>query len=116
MTYGVPGGKEFGGMRMMLKVPSPVAKGNQAITDGTLARVMQNMIATIKPEAAYAVPVDGKRGGIYVFDLADPSLIPAISEPLFQELDAAVEFIPVMNMDDLMKGLAAAGQAAQGAR
>jgi hypothetical protein len=35
---------------------------------------------------------------------------------LFQELDAAVEFVPVMNMDDLMKGLAAAGQAAQGAR
>jgi hypothetical protein len=111
-----PKGKEFGGMRMMLKVSVPVAKGNQAITDGTLARVLQNMIGTIKPEAAYSFVVDGKRGGIYVFDLTDPSQIPTIAEPLFQELDAAVEFIPVMNTDDLMKGLAAAGQAAQGAR
>lgn len=103
-------------MRMMLKVSIPVAKGNQAITDGTLARVLQNMMGTIKPEAAYSFAVDGKRGGVYVFDLSDPSQIPAIAEPLFQELDAAVEFVPVMNMDDLMKGLTAAGQAVQGTR
>ena len=103
-------------MRMMLKVSIPVTKGNQAITDGTLARVLQNLMGTIKPEAAYALAVAGKRGAMYVFDLADPSQIPTIVEPLFQELDAAVEFVPVMNMDDLMKGLAAAGQAMQGAR
>jgi hypothetical protein len=103
-------------MRMMLKVSIPVAKGNQAVADGTLARVLQSVLGAIKPEAAYSFVVDGKRGGIYVFDLTDPSQIPTIAEPLFQELDAAVEFIPVMNTDDLMKGLAAAGQAAQGAR
>jgi hypothetical protein len=103
-------------MRMMLKVSIPVAKGNQAVADGTLARVLQSVLGAIKPEAAYSFVVDGKRGGIYVFDLTDPSQIPTIAEPLFQDLDAAVEFIPVMNTDDLMKGLAAAGQAAQGAR
>jgi len=37
--------------------------------------------------------------------LADPSQIPQIAERLFQALDATVEFVPVMNPDDLRKGL-----------
>jgi hypothetical protein len=40
---------------------------------------------------------------LYVADLKDPSDIPVIAEPLFQLYNAAVEFIPVMNFDDLNK-------------
>ncbi len=40
-----------------------------------------------------------------VFDMADPSQIPQIAEPLFLNVDAAVEFVPVMNADDLRKAL-----------
>jgi hypothetical protein len=43
-----------------------------------------------------------------VFDLKDPSDIPTIAEPLFMILKAKVEFTPVMNADDLQKGLKAA--------
>ena len=42
-----------------------------------------------------------------VFDMKDTSQIPAIAEPLFTELDAGVSCTPVMNIDDLRKGLAA---------
>ena len=35
----------------------------------------------------------------------DSSDIPAIVEPLFMGLDAEVELLPVMNTDDLRKGL-----------
>jgi hypothetical protein len=40
-----------------------------------------------------------------VFDLKDPSEIPAIAEPFFLNLNAKVEFSPVMNAEDLKKGL-----------
>ena len=36
----------------------------------------------------------------------DPTQIPVIAEPLFQQLESTVEFIPVMNADDLRRGLA----------
>ncbi|ONI84586.1 hypothetical protein ALI22I_28975 [Saccharothrix sp. ALI-22-I] len=39
------------------------------------------------------------------FDLADPAQIPVIAEPLFRSLNCTVEFIPVMNVDDLQRGL-----------
>jgi hypothetical protein len=35
--------------------------------------------------------------------------MPTIAESLFQELDAEIEITPVMNSEDLKKGLAAAG-------
>lgn len=40
------------------------------------------------------------------FDLDDSARIPVIAEPLFQQLGATVEFIPVMNAEELQRGLA----------
>ncbi len=101
-------------MRMLLKISIPVVKGNQALQDGTLARVLGNSMGTIKPEAVYFFSENGKRGGFMVFDMTDPSQIPVLTEPLFQELEAEVELYPVMNQEDLTKGLTEVGQAAQG--
>ncbi len=101
-------------MRTLLKFSIPVAKGNQAISDGTLPRVLGNMMGTVKPEAAYFFSDNGKRGGFMVFDMTDSSQIPGIVEPLFQELEAELELYPVMNQEDLTKGLTEVGQAAQG--
>jgi hypothetical protein len=42
------------------------------------------------------------------FDMKDTSDIPVIAEPLFAALHAEVELIPVMNLEELQKGLAAA--------
>ena len=60
----------------------------------------------LKPEAAYFGPADGKRGGMMFFDLAEPSQIVEVAEPLFSNLNAAIELVPVMNGDDLRKGIA----------
>ncbi|HKH28632.1 MAG TPA: hypothetical protein VKA61_09890 [Sphingomicrobium sp.] len=43
------------------------------------------------------------------FDMRDASDIPAIAEPLFVGLHAEIELLPVMNIDDLQKGLNAVG-------
>lgn len=51
---------------------------------------------------------NGRRTGYVVFDLDDPARIPVIAEPLFQRVGATVEFIPVMNTEDLQRGLAQA--------
>lgn len=48
-------------MRMLLTIAIPVAKGNQAIADGTLARIMQDMLTTLTPEAVY-LTTDKKQG------------------------------------------------------
>jgi hypothetical protein len=92
-------------MRMMLRWTSPVEKGNQAVKDGSLEMTVKWLLEELKPEAAYFFPDDGKRAGQVVFDMADQSQIPQIAERLFQALDATVEFVPVMNPDDLRKGL-----------
>lgn len=93
-------------MRTMLRWTIPVEKGNQAIKDGSLGQLVESLVQDLKPEAAYFWPEDGKRAGMMVFDMADPSEIPQIAEQLFLNLNAAVQFMPVMNSDDLKKALA----------
>jgi hypothetical protein len=97
-------------MRMMLKFTLPVEKGNQAFKDGSLGKTLESVMNKLKPEAAYFGPSDGKRSGMVFFDLADPSQIVEVVEPLFSNLNAAVEIVPVMNADDLRKGIAKASQ------
>jgi len=91
---------------MMLKFTIPIEKGNQAFKDGSLGRTLESMMNKLKPEAAYFAPSDGKRGGMMFFDLAEPSQIIEVAEPLFSNLNAAIELVPVMNGDDLRKGIA----------
>ena len=100
-------------MRMMLKASIPVEKGSETIADGSLPRIVQEILGEIKPEAAYFLALDGKRTSLIFFDLADPSRIPAIAEPFFMAFNAEVEFYPVMNGDDLAKGLDGAAAAAK---
>jgi len=92
-------------MRMMLKFTLPVEKGNEAFKDGSLAKTMEAVMGKLKPEAAYFGASGGLRGGMIFFDMADPSQIVEFAEPLFLNLNAAVDFMPVMNGDDLRKGL-----------
>ncbi len=92
-------------MRMMLRWTVPVERGNEAIKDGSLSQTIESLIDELKPEAAYFWPENGERGGMMVFDMADPSQIPQIAEPLFLNVDAAVDFAPVMNADDLKTAL-----------
>ncbi len=93
-------------MRMMLKFTLPVEKSNSAINDGSLGRTMETILNKLKPEAAYFAPMEGKRAGMIFFDLADPSQIVESVEPFFLGLNASTELVPVMNADDLRKGLA----------
>jgi len=89
----------------MMRITIPVEAGNKAFGDGTMQKTIMGLLEQLKPEAAYFLPERGLRTAIFVIDLKDPSEIPAIAEPLFEKLNAAVEFLPVMNADDLRNGL-----------
>jgi len=92
-------------MRMMLRWTVPVEKGNEMVQDGSMGTVIEAVMEKTKPEAAYFLPEGGERGGIIFFDMKEPAEIARIAEILFMGGDAAVEFTPVMNADDLKAAL-----------
>jgi len=94
-------------MRMLLHVTLDTEAGNRAILDGSIATTMGQFVEKTKPEAAYFGPHNGRRSAMFVFDMQDSSQIPAIAEPFFIGLGADIEMTPVMNLDDLQRGLAA---------
>jgi len=88
-------------MRCLLKVSIPVVTGNATISDGSLPKTIESILADLKPEAAYFAGDNGKRTGFIFFDLKDASQIPAVAEPWFLAFDADVELLPAMNIEDL---------------
>jgi len=98
-------------MRMMLKVKMPTETGNRAIKDGSLGKILEDTIGKLNAESAYFVAEGGVRCAMIFFDMRDSSEIPPVVEPLFLGLGAELELEPVMNTDDLRKGLKAAMEA-----
>ncbi len=88
-------------MRCMLKVSIPVEAGNAAISDGSLPKTIESILADLKPEAAYFCGDRGNRTGFIVFDLKESSQIPAVAEPWFLAFNAQIELYPAMNLEDL---------------
>ena len=98
-------------MRMLMKWRLGTREASEAIRSGRMADINKTLDELTKPEAQYFCTEGGSRTSYTFFDLADPSDIPPIAEPLFQELNATVEFFPAMNGDDLGAGLGKASSA-----
>lgn len=92
-------------MRTLAKFILDVDAATAAIANGELERIMNSSLEIMKPEAVYFLTERGQRTAYIVFDLKTPADIPAIAEPWFKGLKAAVELMPVMNADDLKSGL-----------
>ncbi|WP_406838189.1 DUF3303 family protein [Streptomyces sp. AHU1] len=96
-------------MRVMLKATMDTDKANELIRSGKLPELMRETMDRVKPESAYFTAHEGSRTCYLVFDMQDSSQMPVIAEPFFMDLGARVEFSPVMNADDLSKGLSQLG-------
>ena len=60
----------------------------------------------VKPEASYFFEADGNRVMAFIVNIDSVEMIPAIAEPLFQEIGAGQRRIhPVMSFDDLKKAV-----------
>jgi hypothetical protein len=90
-------------MRVLLKVEFPVETANAAMKNGTMPQTIQSILDEQKPEAAYFLDSNGKRAGLIILDLKDPSQIPEVAEPWFLAFNAVVELHPVMTPADLAK-------------
>jgi hypothetical protein len=102
--------KKVSAMRVLLKVCMDTEKANEAISHGTLSKLIEASMEQIKPEATYFTAENGQRTAYMVFDMQDSSLMPVISEPFFQNLGAQVTYTPVMNYEDVQKGLSQLGR------
>jgi len=96
-------------VRTLAIISIDTAAGNPAIQNGELAKVIGETLERFKPEAAYFGLKDGKRTMFMVFDMQDASQMPPLAEPFFMGLDAEISLEPVMNADDLRKGLGGLG-------
>jgi len=91
---------------MMLRAVVGTEAGNESVRNGTMAELVEQTVQELHPEAAYfPTSDDGRRSCVMVFDLDDPSRIPAVSEPFFQSGAERVTLHPCMNLDELQRGL-----------
>jgi hypothetical protein len=86
---------------MMMKVSIPVEAGNKAAASGALGSTIQQILAGMKPEAAYFVEEEGQRTGLIFFDMKESSELPKVAEPWFLAFNAKLTVKPCMNPDDL---------------
>jgi len=92
-------------MRTLARISLDTEAANAAIKNGTLEKLIASTMEQLKPEAAYFFADGGKRTASFIFDLKNSSDIPSIAEPWFMSVNASIEFIPVMNADDVKVGL-----------
>jgi hypothetical protein len=90
-------------MRMLIHVKMPHKEFNAYVKDGSIGQKIKRIFDEIKPEAVYFTEYEGRRGVIFILDVAEPSAVPKIAEPWFLMFNADVEFHIVISPDDLEK-------------
>ena len=96
-------------MRLMMHVAMDTETANQMVRDGSMGPTIEGILASLKPEAAYFYALDGRRGFTLVVDAPDGATLPSLAEPMWLQLGATVESVPVMNAEELGIGLSRLG-------
>ena len=98
-------------MRMLLTARFPAEPFNTLVRKGEAGKILQAIVADLKPEAVYFTDEQGQRAAILVVDLPSPSDVPRFAEPFFLKFNADCHFKIVMSGEDLAKaGLDALGK------
>ena len=92
-------------MRMMLKAIMDTDAGNEVFNRGGVMEAVDRIQRLLQPEAFYEFVDNGQRTVFVVFDMADPSQILVITEPLFNLAKAKITLTPCMTLEDIKKGV-----------
>jgi hypothetical protein len=90
-------------MRMLLSVQFPHEPFNTLVRKKTAGPLMMRILEDLKPEATYFVEAGGKRTGIFIVDVPDPSRVPSFAEPFFLHFNADCRFRVVMSAQELQR-------------
>jgi len=93
-------------MRFMVQFWVPTSHGNEAVRSGRIEKVFKQLGEEFKPEAMYFYPAEGMRAGCMFLQTNDPSVCVALGERMWLGLQAQIKVTPVMNPEELGKGLA----------
>lgn len=96
-------------MRVMLKATLDTEKSNELMRSGKMSEQVKGILDRLQPEAAYFGPLGGRRTMVLVVHMQDSSELPSVGEQFFTHMNAEVEMCPVMNGEDLQKGLSQLG-------
>ena len=88
-----------------LKLSSTLKPLTKSSAAARQSEALDRIQEALQPEALYGFVEDGQRAFFAVFDLADPSEIPVISEPLFQRANVKITLTPCMTLEDVKKGI-----------
>lgn len=88
-------------MKMLLSVEFPLEPFNSLVRSGKVGEIIGHILETIKPETAYFTEQDGKRGGLFIVDVKNPSDVPFFAEPFFLKFQASCKFRILMSPADL---------------
>ena len=91
-------------MRVLVRVILPTEAGNRAIKGQDFIKNVQSFMDNYKAEAVFFTPSNGDRSVNFIIDMPSSDMMATIAEPFF-EMGARVEMQPVMNFEDLKKGL-----------
>lgn len=78
------------------------------VQDPNFLRNLEEYVNNAKPEASYFFEADSIRVAVFIVDMQSVDQLPLSTEPLFIGMGANVEFHPVMNLDELKKGISQA--------
>ncbi len=93
-------------MRTLVRITfSDIVTANKAFADRSLQKTILSVTGKFNPEAIYFYTVDGYRSCFMICNINSSSEIPVIAEPFFLSFNAKVDFYPVMNREDLEKGV-----------
>jgi hypothetical protein len=88
-------------MKMLLRVEFPPEPFNSLVRSGKVGEIIGRILEAIRPETAYFTEHEGKRGGIFIVNVQDPSDVPVFAEPFFLNFDATCTFRILMTPEEL---------------
>ena len=92
-------------MRLMMNFKIPTDAGNKAGDEHRIGKAIEKLVADTGATEAYFFMKDGMRAGVIFFEETDQANLPRYNEPLMEALGAEIDIVPVLNLDDLKRGL-----------